>query len=86
MREPGLIYRRVFPIDRGRVCVEEKWNIDAPGCPLIRSPWLPGPFNDGPIFIRQVEMTEAEFLSAKVELHAYGQSTPTKHSLDSNID
>jgi hypothetical protein len=58
---PGLLSRRFFPIDRGRWVMEEKWNIDVPGCPLIRSPWLPGPFNDGPIFIRQVEMTAEEY-------------------------
>lgn len=68
MREAGLIYRRMFPIDHGRVVVEEEWNIDAPGCPLIRSPWVTGPFNDGPIFVRQVVMTTTEFIAAKPEL------------------
>lgn len=58
---PGLLGRRFFPIDHGRWVMEEKWNIDTPGCPMIRSPWLVGPFNDGPIFIRQVEMTAEEY-------------------------
>lgn len=44
--------------------MEEEWNIDVPGCPLIRSPWIYGPFNDGPIFTRQVEMTAEEYEAA----------------------
>jgi hypothetical protein len=50
--------------------MEEEWNIDAPGCPMIRSPWHPQ-FNDGPIFIRRVEMTTAEYEEAKK--FAFGQ-------------
>lgn len=44
--------------------MEEKWNIDVPGCPMIRSPWHP-PLDDGPIFIRQLEMTEEEYADAQ---------------------
>lgn len=70
---PGLLSRRFFPIDQGRWVMEEKWNIDVPGCPLIRSPWLLGPFNDGPIFIRQVEMTAAEYEAAARALGQEGR-------------
>lgn len=65
---PGLLKRRFFPIDRGRWVMEEEWNLDVPGCPMIRSPWLPGPFNTGPVFIRQVEMTAEEYETARVAL------------------
>lgn len=44
--------------------MEETWNIDVPECPMIRSPWLPGPFSNGPIFIRQVEMTAEGYAAA----------------------
>lgn len=57
---PGLVGRRSFPIDGGRWVMEERWDISVPGCPMIRSPWLVGPFNDGPIFLRQVVMTAEE--------------------------
>lgn len=63
-RPPGLISRRVFPIDQGRVCVEEHWDLSVPGCPMIKNPWLPNPFQDHKNYIRQVTMTEAEYNSA----------------------
>lgn len=60
---PGLISRRAFPIDQGRVVVEEHWDISVPGCPLIRSPWH-GPLNQ-PLankYIRQITMTAEEYM------------------------
>lgn len=60
MHEPGLISRRVFNIDRGRVVVEERWNLDAPGCPVVRSPFH-NPLQSGPVHVVQTEMTEAEY-------------------------
>lgn len=57
---PGLIRRRFFPIDRGRWVMQEEWNIDTPGCPMIRSPWTLR-FDDDPLYIRQVEMTAEEY-------------------------
>lgn len=60
---PGLISRRMFPIDQGRVCVEEHWDISASGCPMIQNPWLP-PLREGNNYIRQVTMTEAEYSAA----------------------
>jgi hypothetical protein len=62
---PGLLSRHFFPTDHGQWVMVEKWNIDVPGCPLIRSPWIYGPFNDGPIFIRQVEVTAEEYQAAR---------------------
>ncbi len=67
MREPGLLYRRAFPIDQGRIVVEEKWDIDVPGCPYIRSPWHSG-LEPGPVFVRQVTMTVAEYVESKIDL------------------
>lgn len=58
---PGLISRRMFPIDRGRVVVQEEWNIDTPGCPMIRSPFHSQLESDGPTYIRQIEMTAEEY-------------------------
>jgi hypothetical protein len=57
---PGLISRRAFPTNEGRVVVEEHWDISVPGCPMIRSPWYM-PSAPGNEFIRQVIMTEAEY-------------------------
>lgn len=61
---PGLIWRRWFPIDRGRMVVEEEWDIDTPGCPMIRSPWHNGLSLNGSRFVRQVVMTDEEFRAA----------------------
>ena len=63
---PGLMSRRMIPIDQGRVVVEERWNIDVPGCPLIKSPWHP--FEGGPEIIRQVVMTEREYLDSGISI------------------
>ena len=69
MRELGLLSRRMFHIDRGRVIVEEEWNIDESGCPLIRSPWTQmNNLHPGPIFVRQIEMTTEEFNHSKIPL------------------
>ena len=57
---PGLLYRRTFPIDRGKWIMEEKWDIGVPGCPLIRNPWMPYAQNQGNIYYRQLEMTAEE--------------------------
>lgn len=56
---PGLMYRRSFRVDMGRAVIEEKWDLDAPGCPMIRSPWH---FQPAPerYYIRQVIMTDRE--------------------------
>lgn len=69
--ENALIYRRVFPIDRGRVVVEEKWDKRHPHCPFIDNPWNPyaGSLNDWG-GIRQVVMTEQEFAEAEPALKA----------------
>lgn len=45
--------------------MEEEWDIDVPGCPMIRSPWQPQ-LHDGHIFIRQVVMTAKEYEAARV--------------------
>lgn len=67
-RPPGLLSRKMFPIDRGRVVVEERWNIDVPGCPLIRNPWQLNHLMGGPEYVRQVEMTAEEFEHNKIDL------------------
>lgn len=67
-RPPGLLSRRTFPIDRGRVVVEERWNIDTPGCPMIRNPWSLANWPPGPIVVRQREMTEDEFRLSDIQL------------------
>jgi hypothetical protein len=56
----------MFRIDRGRVVVQEEWNIDIPGCPMIRSPFHSQLGNSGPLYIRQIEMTEEEYLDANI--------------------
>lgn len=64
---PGLLSRRWFPIDRGRIVVHEEWDIDVPGCPIIRSPWHAGIGDAGSRFVRQVVMTEEEFRRSGVD-------------------
>ncbi len=69
-QEDALIYRRVFPIDQGRVVVEEKWDLTHPDCPFIRNPWdeFQGPLgNRG---YRQITMTAREFGEANIPLKA----------------
>jgi hypothetical protein len=67
-RPPGLTSRRMFPIDRGRVVVEERWDIDTPGCPMIRNPWLPSLAVSGSLYVRQREMTAEEFERSGIPL------------------
>lgn len=57
---PGLLSRHTFQIDGGRWIMQEEWDISAPGCPMIRSPWHSPLGQEGNSFIRQVEMTDAE--------------------------
>jgi hypothetical protein len=66
---PGLTRRRMFPIDRGRVVVEEHWDLNVPGCPMIHSPWVNNPLKapDGK-YVRQIEMTKEQFDAAKPRL------------------
>ena len=66
-KPPGLLSRRMFEIDRGWIVVEERWNIDEPGCPLIQSPWH-SPLQGGPIVIRQLEMTKQDFNDSDILL------------------
>lgn len=72
--ENALIYRRVFPINQGRVVIEEKWDLTHPDSPWIRNPWSPyqGPL-ESPQY-RQVVMTQEEFAEANVPLKAPPQS------------
>lgn len=63
---PGLISRRAFPTDGGRIVIEEHWDISVAGCPMIRSPWHPQLL--GNEFIRRVTMTESEFRMVKPQL------------------
>ena len=67
-RPPGLISRRMFRIDDGTIVVQEDWNIDVPRCPMIRSPFHGQPGNSGPLYIRLIEMTDAEYRNANVTL------------------
>lgn len=66
--ENALVYRRVFPIDQGRVVIEEKWDLTHPDCPFILNPWSDW---QGPVQspqYRQVVMTAEEFGQANVPL------------------
>jgi hypothetical protein len=59
----------MFPINNGRVVVQEEWNIDIPGCPLVRSPFLGNDFGERQSrYIRQIEMTELEYRQIKPTL------------------
>lgn len=64
-RHPGLLSRRAFQVDRNRVVVEERWDIDVPGCPMIRNPWLPSMQASGWLYVRQIEMTADEYNNSK---------------------
>lgn len=55
----GLTYRRARRLDLGRMMIEEEWDIEAPGCPMIRNPW--GPQVPGRFFIRQVILSDLEY-------------------------
>lgn len=74
-RPPGLLSRRMFPVDMGRVVVEEEWDVSAPGCPLIRNPWSQAPL-EGHRYFRQVKMTREE----------YEATLPTLFSADEQTD
>lgn len=68
-RPPGLMSRRMFPIHAENVIVEETWNIETPGCPLIKNPWDINPLEAlGGIVKRQREMTMQEFVNSKIPL------------------
>lgn len=73
---PGLISRRMFPIDQGRVVMEEHWDINVPGCPMIRNPWNPL-VSDASNCIRQVVMTREEY-DAAFPLFGHGQQQESK--------
>lgn len=66
--ENALIYRRMFPLDRDRVLIEEKWDLTHPDCPFIRNPWddFQGPL--GNRAYRQVVMTQEEYGVARPPL------------------
>ena len=66
-RPPGLLARRMFRIDDGKIVVQEEWDIDVPGCPVIRSPWHPQS-KAGSLYVRQIRMTDAEYRNANVTL------------------
>lgn len=66
-KPPGLLSRRMRR-DGERVVVEEEWNIDTPGCPLIRNPWASPSCQSAPFVLRRIEMTEQEFDDSKVVL------------------
>jgi hypothetical protein len=64
---PGLVSRSMSRRN-GRVIIEEHWNIDTPGCPMIRNPWVSNPSEPGPHYVRVVEMSEAEYEAARPTL------------------
>lgn len=66
----ALIYRRMFPIDQGRVVIEEKWDLTHPECPFVRSPWSPwqGPLQSPQV--RQIILTEEQFAASNIPLKA----------------
>jgi hypothetical protein len=61
--EPGLIKRFFWPALDGSYVMQEEWDIDVPGCPMVRSPWHKNP-PDGSIFVRLVTLTAAEYAEA----------------------
>lgn len=65
----GLVWRRSFPIDAGYVVIEEKWDLEAPGCPMVRNPWGPQ-FPDRYCF-RQIIMPDREYQEAKPTLFGF---------------
>lgn len=66
-RPSGLLSRRMFSTNDGNVCVEERWDIEAPGCPLIRSPWAVNPL-EGRFVVRQRLMSEQDFKDSRIDL------------------
>ncbi len=66
-RPPGLLKRWSFPDNAGGIIVEERWDIETPGCPLIRNPWTVNPL-EGRYVVRQVRMTESEYKQANIAL------------------
>ena len=57
---PGLLSRRAFPTKDGRIAIVEKWNIDTPGCPMIRNPWYSASLDHSIVF-REVIMSGEEY-------------------------
>ncbi len=59
----GLMYRRCHPVGAGQVIIEELWDLDAPGCPMIRSPWhaqQPGRYR-----VRRITIDDQEYQARK---------------------
>ena len=67
-RPPGLLARRVFSGDQDRVVIEENWDLNVPGCPMIRNPWLAPMQTRGARYVRHVEMTERQFNNSDIKL------------------
>ena len=69
-RPNGLLCRRSHSIGKGRVLVEEEWDLDHPGCPMIRSPWhAQDPWR---YWIRQVIMSDSEYKEVRPTLFEPG--------------
>jgi hypothetical protein len=65
-RPPGLMSRIAF--DSGnKVVVDETWNIDVPGCPMIRNPWATIS-QPGNIYVRRMELTPEEYSNLRIPL------------------
>lgn len=65
--ENALIYRRVFNVDEGHVVVKEKWDVNHPECPFVKSPFhAMNPYQTQSI--RQARMTVKEFEASKLAL------------------
>lgn len=75
---PGLLSRRMFAIAPDRVVVEERWKIDEPGCPMIVNPWQQNALLGGPHYVRQIEMSLAEFSHSRIPLF---EGAPDDHRL-----
>ena len=37
--ENALVYRRIFPLNKEEVMLEERWDLSHPDCPFIHNPW-----------------------------------------------
>lgn len=75
-RPPGLMSREAFHIGTDVVIVDETWNIDVPGCPMIRNPWTASSQQVGSIFVRRLKMTENEFSSQEIPLFSEDKKNP----------
>ena len=75
---PGLVSRKIVAQNSNSVTIEELWDMSVPGCPYVKNPWNPPPF-EVKEFYRRVKMTKDEY-DAVEPLLSDGQSRKSEET------